>query len=163
KGLFVSLALAALLIVLAGFFLSGARLSAEPSAQPGHGRVGWIPADRLTLWRPGLNAVGDIPNRTVVCATVSAAAYGNGSRNAAPGIQAAIDACPDGQVVQLSAGTFSINARILVNKAVTLRGKGPAATKLRMPRDTSDNLITIGALQWVIPGHSVDLATNAAR
>ena len=156
KTLFVCFALVVFLIVAARTFFFGA----EPRNSS---QSTWISADRLTVWRPGLNAVGDIPHRTVICATVSAAVYGNGSQNAAPGIQAAIHACPEGQVVQLSAGTFRIDTRIMVNKAVTLRGKGPAATKLRMPADTTDNLITIGTIQWATPSQTVDLATNGMR
>ena len=45
-------------------------------------------------------------------------------------IQAAINVCPAGQVVQLSAGTFLINDGhyLRVNKGITLRGAGPGQT-----------------------------------
>ena len=43
-----------------------------------------IPADRLTLWNPGLNAIGGIPQRTIVCATVNASSYGHGAQDAGP-------------------------------------------------------------------------------
>jgi hypothetical protein len=158
KSLFVFLAFGSVLIVLVGFFVG-----AQPSVDLARAHVAGIPADRLTVWEPGLNAVGGIPERTVVCATVSAGTYGNGAEDAAPGIQAAIAACPEGQVVQLSAGAFRINARIIVDRAITLRGKGPAATRLRMPRGAPDNLITIGSVQWTKAGKTVDLAMNAVR
>jgi hypothetical protein len=47
-------------------------------------------------------------------------------------IQAAIDNCPPGQVVQLSAGTFLVNSGnyLLINKGITLRGAGPGKTTL---------------------------------
>ena len=56
-----------------------------------------VPADRGTTWNPGIP--GGIPARTTVCATVVAG--GN--------IQAAINACPAGQVVQLGAGTWNLS------------------------------------------------------
>ena len=33
--------------------------------------AGIIPADRMTTWNPGLNAVGGIPNRTTIYRTLS--------------------------------------------------------------------------------------------
>jgi hypothetical protein len=47
-------------------------------------------------------------------------------------IQAAINICPAGQVVQLAAGTFIINSGnfLLINKGITLRGAGPGKTTL---------------------------------
>ena len=63
--------------------------------------------ERRTTWNPGIP--GGIPARTTVCATIHASTYGNGTIDATAGIQAAIDACPVGQVVQLSAGNFLVN------------------------------------------------------
>ena len=71
-----------------------------------------LPADRLAAWNPGLNSVGGIPNRTTVFTTV----FPGGN------IQAAIDAAPPGQVVQLAAGTFTVNNYLLIDKGITLRG-----------------------------------------
>jgi hypothetical protein len=87
--------------------------------------------DRTTVWQPGVT--GGIPARTTVCATVNASSYGNGATDATDGIQAAINACPVGQVVQLSAGTFTLNGGnfLLINKAITLRGAGPGQTILQ--------------------------------
>jgi hypothetical protein len=71
-----------------------------------------LPADRLYDWNPGLDSVGGVPDRTTVFTTVH------------PGgdIQAAIDACPPGEVVQLAAGTFTVNNFLLIDKGITLRG-----------------------------------------
>lgn len=159
RGAVAASALVALLVVLSRIF-PGAGPHAQPNKQV---QVAGIPADRLAAWLPGLNAVGGIPHRAVVCATVNAAAYGNGLRNAATGIQAAINACPDGQVVQLSDGEFRIDSTILLNKSITLRGRGPALTWLKMPRGKNDNLITIGAAHWATPGQTVDLAKPGVR
>src|SRR5262249_48748257 len=57
--------------------------------------------------------------------------FGNGAQEASSGIQAAIDGCPAGQVVQLSAGTFLTNRFVLINKGITLRGAGASATTLQ--------------------------------
>jgi hypothetical protein len=76
-----------------------------------------LPADRTTIWHPGVP--GGVPNRTTVCAVVNASTYGNGASDASSGIQAAVNACPVGQVVQLSAGTFTVNNYILINKGIT--------------------------------------------
>ena len=115
-----------------------------------------LPADRRTVWNPGLP--GGIPARTTVCANVNASTYGNGTSNATAGIQAALDACPAGQVVQLSAGTFLINNGIvMLNKGVTLRGAGPGVTTLKRTNgatpgsytaSVADPVVIIGANRW---------------
>lgn len=82
-----------------------------------------VPPDRATAWRPGILAddqlglplgADGIPQRTTVCATLSPGAN----------IQAAIDACPAGQVVQLGPGTFSVASTLTLTKGVVLRGSG---------------------------------------
>src|SRR5918994_6220387 len=90
-----------------------------------------LPAQRRTTWNPGIP--GGIPPRSTVCATIQAATFGNGTINATAAIQAAIDACPAGQVVQLSAGDFLVNGAepITIDKGIVLRGAGASATKLR--------------------------------
>ncbi|HEY6808705.1 MAG TPA: hypothetical protein VI160_07945, partial [Gemmatimonadales bacterium] len=97
-------------------------------------------ADRRTTWNPGMMAAGGIPVRTTVCATVNASAFGNGTQEASAGIQAAIEACPAGQVVQLSAGTFLTNNYVIVDRAITLRGAGPGATVLKKTNGAQMNL-----------------------
>src|SRR2546426_2321041 len=99
-----------------------------PSPQPGPFTL--IPPERLTTWTPGIP--GGIPARATVCANVSAASYGNGALDATAGIQAALDACPVEQVVQLSTGDFKITQWLQISKGIVLRGMGPAQTKLKM-------------------------------
>ncbi|HWA89696.1 MAG TPA: hypothetical protein VG889_06645 [Rhizomicrobium sp.] len=87
-------------------------------------------ADAQANWRmAGMLAEGGIPNRTAVCATLAPRGAGKDDTAA---IQNAIDACPDGQVVQLAAGRFTIEEGnlVLIHKPVTLRGAGPGATVL---------------------------------
>jgi len=132
--------------------------------------MSFIPADRITTWNPGV--AGGIPARTAVCATVNASAFGNGSSDAANGIQAAINACPAGQVVQLSAGTFTVNGGgfLLINKGITLRGAGPGQTTLQKTdgakpgqEATGANpspLIIVGPARWANNSHGVLGSTN---
>jgi hypothetical protein len=88
-----------------------------------------IPANRVTDWtNPGMTSRGGIPNRSTIFTTLSP--LGGGQMDDSQ-ITAAIAACPDGQVVQLTAGVFLINGGagyqgIIINRNnVTLRGAGP--------------------------------------
>ncbi|HUM09996.1 MAG TPA: glycosyl hydrolase family 28-related protein [Myxococcaceae bacterium] len=87
--------------------------------------------DRRTVWKPGVS--GGIPARSTVCKRVAASDHGNGAKDATAAIQAAIEACPPGQVVLLSAGTFTIDGGqfVLIDKGITLRGAGPGQTRLQ--------------------------------
>ncbi len=105
-----------------------------------------VPADRITAWNPGILSDGQLhlplgvdglPQRTAICATL------------APGadVQAAIDACPEGQVVLLGPGTFSVSSTITLGKGVVLRGAGsqgaPAGTTI--VKTGGESVIAIGA------------------
>ena len=67
---------------------------------------------------------GTIPARSTICTTLNAGA-------SAAQINSAIASCPAGQVVQLSAGTYSVGSPGIVfndKSDVTLRGAGPTQT-----------------------------------
>jgi hypothetical protein len=76
-----------------------------------------------TTWNPGilnddqqkqpLGADG-LPVRTMVCARPMPGAD----------LNAAIAACPEGQVVQLAAGTYTVSKTVQITKGVVLRGAG---------------------------------------
>ncbi|HEY6807224.1 MAG TPA: hypothetical protein VI160_00440, partial [Gemmatimonadales bacterium] len=120
-----------------------------------------IPAQRLTVWNPGIP--GGVPSRTTVCATVNASSFGNGSVDATAGIQAAIDACPEGQVLMLSAGEFKLTSPLEINKGIVLRGAGSTQTRLRMGTGIAWNLITLGT-QWGPKfTQSVNLASDGVK
>jgi hypothetical protein len=135
-------------------------------------RVSIVPSEGRTTWAPGVR--GGIPARTAVCATLNAATFGNGSKESSAAIQAAIAACPSGQVVLLSAGTFLVNNHILVNKGITVRGAGPGVTKLvktngakpfeYQPVDASP-IFVVGPNRWpaVDSATSVNLAADAVK
>src|SRR5262249_1419027 len=66
-----------------------------------------VPASRMTDWtKPGLTARGGIPHRTTIYKTLSPL---GGTQDDNPQIQAALNTCPAGQVVQLTAGVFRLN------------------------------------------------------
>ncbi|OGE92802.1 MAG: hypothetical protein A3C85_01555, partial [Candidatus Doudnabacteria bacterium RIFCSPHIGHO2_02_FULL_48_21] len=82
-----------------------------------------IPIDRRIEWN-GVGVPGGIPSRTTVCATISAAAFGNGTTDATSAIQTAINNCPIGQVVHFPTGTYKVSSRLNLTKGVVLRGDG---------------------------------------
>ncbi|MBX4191245.1 MAG: hypothetical protein KW804_00370 [Candidatus Doudnabacteria bacterium] len=119
-----------------------------PGPTPPPGAI--MPSDRdaSANWKmAGLLSQGGIPNRTTVCATINASTYGNGTTEASGGINTAISACPAGQVVQLSAGTFRINEgnTINLNKGVTLRGAGAGVTILNRTNGATWNSFQPGS------------------
>jgi hypothetical protein len=148
----------------------GSTQGGPDGAAPDGGPVidpGLIPADRRTTWNPGIP--GGIPVRTTVCATLAAATFGNGTQDAASAIQSALDACPEGQVVKLGAGTFKISSTIALRKGVVLRGEGstggghPATTLDRSPAGT---VIAVGEVQSTSNadlGAGVRLTADAAK
>jgi hypothetical protein len=122
-----------------------------------------IPADRNFAWNPGLTSKGGIPNRTVVCATLSPGAN----------IQAALDSCPAGQVVKLNAGTFTVNNYLLLHSGITLRGSGAGQTILvktngAKPRNSTAVAGTMGILTpadnaYIVPDSQPIIIVGATR
>jgi hypothetical protein len=93
-------------------------------------------------------AGADIEHRTEICATILAPTYDNGSVESSTAINAAITACPAGQVVKLGPGRFRTNDVILLNKSnVTLRGSGVGVTILEKQNgmDEIDEIVTMGS------------------
>ena len=125
---------------------------------------GLIPSTSLTTWAPGVRG---IPARTRVCATVNAATYGNGRDEASAAIQAAINGCPEGDVVQLSSGTFTLNNHIRIAKGITLRGAGQRLTTLQKTNQTAEQeqIIIIGPSRWpyIDETTAVNLAADAVQ
>ena len=129
-----------------------------------------VPAEARTTWTPGVP--GGVPIRTAVCRTVAAASYGDGLQDASAAIQAAVNACPAGQVVSLSAGTFTVNNLVQVSKGITVRGAGAGATVLRktngavpfsyIARDTQP-IFVVGPNRWpkTADSTSVNLIADA--
>ncbi len=84
-----------------------------------------IPETRLYEWGAYCGIPGGIPQRTTIYATLQPGAT-------AAQITAAINACPSGQVVYLSAGTFNLGSGRITwprtKSGVTLRGAGAGRT-----------------------------------
>ena len=130
-----------------------------------------VPPEGRTSWTPGV--AGGVPIRTAVCTALSASSYGNGSQDASGAIQAAVNACPAGQVVSLGAGTFTVNNHVLINKGITVRGAGTSVTKLQktngavrgsyIASDTQPIFI-IGPNRWpkMLDSTSVNLTADGA-
>ena len=116
-----------------------------------------LPADRATVWTPGLMAAGGIPVRSKSCARLTP--HGGGGDDTAQ-IQAAIKTCPAGQVVQLAEGEFLINGGnfVLIDRGITLRGSGPGKTTLAKTDgakpfheavgEKPSPLIVVGPFRW---------------
>jgi len=125
-------------IIAAGFISAAADVGAQI-----------LPPDRTTTWRPGV--VGGIPSRTTVCAILTAASFG--SQDASAAIQAALNGCPDNQVVMLTAGTFTVNNYLLIHSPITLRGAGAGITFLRKTNGARGRLspylpVDPGSYRW---------------
>jgi hypothetical protein len=88
-----------------------------------------LPADRVIDWsHAGViqkDGTKGIPTLTTVCATIDASTYGNGTTDASPAIQKAINGCPAGQVVMIPAGTYLLDEAVTVQNSIVLRGAGP--------------------------------------
>ena len=139
-----------------GTFLA---VAAAALAAPPPGSVYVLPRERTTLWNPGIP--GGIPVRDKVCATVDAAGHGDGAQDATAAIRAAIDACPVGQVVALSAGTFAVTSTLVINKGVVLRGAGAKQTHLKSS-GFNGAVVWLGPL-WPHVRESVKLTRDGAK
>jgi len=131
-------------------------------------------------------SVGGIPNRTTIFKTLSPSGSDDTSQ-----IQAALDACPADQVVQLTAGVFRITGSGLsfTTPNCTLRGAGPGQQKntgingvidcdpcgnyvvdptatqlIKADRasDKNDQVLTVGPLNTDF-GASINLASDAPQ
>jgi hypothetical protein len=150
-------------LALAIFLVSSANAQVNTSIVPFEGR---------TTWAPGVR--NGIPARETVCATIDASQFAHGRQEASAGIQAAIAACPAGQTVRLSAGTFRVNNYILLNKSITLRGAGPGLTSLMKSNGArpfvdrvqdAQPIIVVGPNRWpkVDSTTSVNLTADAVK
>jgi PKD repeat protein len=91
--------------------------------------AGVLPAERTGQWlaRTHVGVEGGIPNSSnmAVYTTIAAGA-------SAATINTAINSCPSNQVVQLSAGSYSISSALSLKSGVVLRGAGMASTTLTL-------------------------------
>jgi hypothetical protein len=97
-----------------------------------------LPANRVTLWQPGVTYNGGIPtNRTQCGATVTPSGDTSGATDTVT-VQNAINACTGGHYVLLAPGTFYVNGASqptnpngglwIGTSNITLRGSGAGVT-----------------------------------
>ena len=127
-------------------------------------KSGTATLSRAIPWAPGI--VGGVPQRTTICATLSAT--GNGDDAA---INAALASCPDNEVVLLNPGAYNIKNAIIWSKSnVVLRGSGgpgvAASQQTRLMADPSlyGPVVSIGLNLFPHPtGASVSLTADALQ
>src|SRR6266480_1696681 len=116
---------------MAKFFI--ALLTINVVALPGRGEI--IPSNRRMIWQGNVGVQGGIPNRTKIFVNVKTTSNpryrctGDGVINDAPALQAALNACPAGEVVYVPTSTYRIATPVdakVSNK--TLRGDGMGKT-----------------------------------
>ena len=114
------------------------------------------PSRAIDWTRAGV--MGGIPNRTTNCATLNPGATG-------AQINSAIQSCPSGQVVLLTAGTYNVSdTGIVMKSGVTLRGAGADKTLMVFTATTYCNnqnacICFAGSNEWggdarALPGGS---------
>jgi hypothetical protein len=93
-----------------------------------------IPDDRLAPWQGNVGVPGGIPTRTTIYRTISPSGGDDG-----PAINSAVNSCPSGQVVQLSAGTFNLSSSVstFMKSNYSLRGAGQGRTILKLNGNVS--------------------------
>ncbi|MEP7109884.1 MAG: glycosyl hydrolase family 28-related protein, partial [Ferruginibacter sp.] len=123
-----------------------------------------IPKDRRTIWEGNAGVAGGIPNRAIIGATINAATYGTGIVDASAAIGAAIDACPEGQVVFIPAGTYRVDTPIYRALAsfVTIRGAGMGKTILKAGTKIKQ-VIHLGKGNWPRPTTGIEILGSASK
>jgi pectate lyase-like protein len=111
-----------------------------------------LPEERRAPWSPGIP--GGIPMRSTVCATVDAA-LGDGNADATAAIQAAIDGCPEGEVVSLPAGSYRTTGTLSIEKGIVLRGAGPESSHVVLDDASVDSVLRIGGYVTYDPGVAI--------
>jgi hypothetical protein len=120
-----------------------------------------LPASRTTAWNPGLMSKGGIPSASWPVCNSNPLKPSGGSDDSAQ-INAEINACAAGTVVQLGAGTFLMGQGdyVAIDKGVVLRGAGAGTTILKNPRNAfatatiqsgtdSTPIVIVGPGRWV--------------
>jgi hypothetical protein len=118
---------------------------------------------RTIPWKPGVP--DGVPYRTTICRTLSP---GGGDDGAA--INAALQACPEGQVVQLTAGVYRIETGVTFPRSrLTLRGTGgpgtPDAARAKLiagPR-LYGHIVAFSGAQLVAPGSNTAKEADLAE
>jgi len=127
-----------------GGSVAGSNGSATSSSEPVSTPAGLLDPETSTTWNPGILSDGQLkqplgsdglPVRTTICA------------NPKPGddLNAAIKSCPEGQVVKLAAGTYTVKDTIVLNKGVVLRGEGSQKGGTVIVKSGGNSALAIGS------------------
>ncbi len=108
--------------------------------------------DRAIDWSKA--GVGEIPARTMLCATVMPPA-------GATEINAALARCRKDQAVYLTAGTYRIDRTVVVPSGVTLRGAGADKTILDASVGSGAYVVSLGS-SWSVPYRPIRIIDGAA-
>ena len=121
-----------------------------------------IPTDLLYNWEGNVGVPGGIPNRTIIGSIVDSIIYGNGTVDASAAIEAAIDLCPEGQVVYIPSGTYRLDNRVYRAYAdnITIRGAGIGNTILKAGSNISQMLL-LGTADWPRPTSGIAITDGA--
>lgn len=120
-----------------------------------------LPEARSIDWSPGIP--GGIPERSTLCSRIESSSFSPDSLVAADSIQAAIDHCPDNQVVKLGPGVYKLNHSLFLNRPVVLRGEGPDQTILKVDPPHKEITAVYLGLRWFKNTQSTPLAKGALR
>lgn len=114
-----------------------------------------IPAARRIDWTGTVGVKNGIPTRNTIYQTLSL--DNTGATNVGPAIQTALDNCPSSQVVYLPAGTYRVDAQLLItNPNITFRGAGMGQTIIKGQTNN-------GGAQWGIVKFQSGLLTGATN
>src|SRR4051812_9423048 len=113
---------------------------------------GILEPDRAIEWAG--SGVGRIPERTQICATLTAPAT-------TLQINAALARCGPDQAVFLEAGTYAIDGNIVVPSRVTLRGAGAGRTILNATGAMGGSVIKLGG--GSVPFRPIQILSGSNR
>jgi hypothetical protein len=121
-----------------------------------------IPQDRLYNWEGNVGVPGGIPNRTIIGSIVDSVIYGTGNVDASVAIAAAIDQCPEGQVVYIPSGTYRLDNRVYRAYAnnLTIRGTGTGKTIL-IAGIPVNQMLLLGTADWPRPTSGIAITDGA--
>jgi len=116
-----------------------------------------LPAASSVAWQGNAGVGGDIPTRTTVYTTLNPSGGDDTSA-----INAAIAACPSGQVVYLNVGTFNVSSAIQLKSGITLRGAGMGSTIIQGTSGLSSGYV-VGVGTSSSLGSSINLSSTASK
>jgi hypothetical protein len=125
-------------------------------------KVDW---GRAGVWVGGGRGIPSYPVGITVNTTSSTSQYycdPTGATDCRAKLQAALNACPDGQAVYMPAGTYRINSTINIPGHVVIRGAGPTLTTIKCYANAVAFAMT-GANGYDDPATSTNLSSGYTK